>query len=94
MVNSSMNTDLDREMQRQKTIMVWFIVIFFILLNIFLISIGVLTDFGATRITEISEIVFWYNLFSFGIVGTYFGIDLISYFRERNFLASQSRKPD
>lgn len=83
MINSQMEQEnqIPQPLSRDKSHkrMTWALIIAFILVNVFMVVAGTMTPEGAERVAKISEIVLWFDFACFGIIGTYFGVDLAVY---------------
>lgn len=83
--------EYEKDIEKQKSNMVWLVIVAFVLINAIIIFGSMFTGMVSDRVVSIIEIIFWFDLFAAGIVGSYFGTNIITYFREKNILIKQLR---
>jgi hypothetical protein len=52
------------------------ITIAFVVINVFVVGVGLLTPFGAERIEPLKEILFWFDISCMTTIAAYFGADV------------------
>ncbi len=73
----------DKKAQRR---LIWVLVAVFLILNTFLIMSGTIFPDMAANIVTILDIIFWFDISVVGIVGSYFGVDIVANFTSRQIV--------
>lgn len=73
----------DKKAQRR---LIWVLMAVFLALNIFLILTGTVFPEMAANIVTIIDIIFWFDISVVGIVGSYFGVDIVTNFTSRQIV--------
>lgn len=74
----------NEQLQETRGEMAWVIIAAFIIVNTVCLFTGIFTPYGAERILQLTEILFWFDLTCAGIIATYFGIDIVKALRQTN----------
>ena len=92
---SDPQSEFDREIREEtmenRTKMTWVIVVSFVIVNLVSLFTGLFTEFGAERLIDISEILFWFDLMCAGVIGAYFGVDIYAKIKETSMRKLQAR---
>lgn len=73
----------DKKAQRR---LIWVLVAVFLFINIFLILAGSVNSEMAANMVSILDIIFWFDISVVGIVGSYFGVDIVTNFTTRQIV--------
>ena len=69
--------------KKNKAKLIWLITITFLLVNVFMIGYGLFGIGVADKITNLIDIIFWFDISCAGIIGSYFGVDIASQFTRK-----------
>ena len=87
MINSFMEDEIyqitpiadvaDRAQQRR---IIWLFAVTFVAINVVTILGSLMSPELAANVVLIGDMIFWFNMSILGIIGSYFGIDIVSSF--------------
>ena len=74
---------IDPKDKNSQRIIIWALVSVFLVMNMFIIIAGTLDPVMGANILNIVDLIFWFDISIAGIVGSYFGIDIVSSFTSK-----------
>lgn len=74
----------DRKAQRR---IIWALVGGFLLMNIGVVFMGMASAKFAANVESVSDIIFWFNVSAAGVIGSFFGVDIVSKFTTRQIVS-------